>query len=67
MSKSGITNERSITMSKRTGNIVRNTAIGVVTGGLAFWAARSLTNSKRMRRKAVAKAVKTVGNLMDSL
>lgn len=54
-------------MSIKTQSYIKSAAIGAAAGGLAFWAARSLTSSKRMRRKAAAKAVKVVGSLMDSL
>lgn len=54
-------------MTRRTENYLKSAAIGAAAGGLTFWAVRSLSGKKRMRRKAVAKAVKMVGSLMDSL
>ncbi len=54
-------------MSNKTQSYIKSAAIGAAAGGLAFWAARSLTSNKRMRRKTMAKAVKMVGSMMDSL
>ncbi len=54
-------------MNRKTKSCITSATVGMVTGGLTFWAVRSLTDSKRMRRKAAAKAVKMVGNIMDSL
>ncbi len=65
--QSDIVFEGSKIMSIKTQSYIKSAAIGAAAGGLAFWAARSLTSSKRMRRKAAAKAVKVVGSLMDSL
>ncbi len=65
--QSDIKSERSKIMSVKTQSYIRSAAIGAAAGGLAFWAARSLTSSKRIRRKTMAKAVKMVGSLMDSL
>lgn len=54
-------------MSNKAQSYIKSAAIGAAAGGLAFWAARSLTSNKRMRRKTMAKAVKMVGSMMDSL
>lgn len=54
-------------MTRRTETYIKSAAIGAAAGGLAYFAMRSLTSGKRMRRKAAAKAVKMVGSLMDSL
>lgn len=54
-------------MSRKTESYIKSAAVGLVTGGLTFWAVRSLTSNKRMRRKAAAKAVRMVGSIMDSL
>ena len=54
-------------MSNNTGRYLKSAAAGVVGGGLAFWAVRSLTSKRRLRRKTTAKAMKLIGNFMDSL
>lgn len=54
-------------MNRKTAIYLKSAAVGATVGGLAFCTARSLTSKKRMRRKAVAKAMRMVGSIMDSL
>lgn len=53
-------------MTKETTSVMKSAAAGIVTGGLAFMAVKTLTSSKRARRKTAAKTAKLIGNLMDS-
>lgn len=53
-------------MTRETSSLMKGAAAGVVTGGLAFMAVKSLSGSRRMRRKTAAKAAKLIGNLMDT-
>ncbi len=54
-------------MSKQAQGLAAGAAAAVVTGGLAFLAARSLSKNRRFKRRATAKAFKVLGNFMDSL
>lgn len=54
-------------MSREAQNYIKCAAAGVITGGLAFFAARSMSHNRRFKRKATAKAFKVLGNFMDSL
>lgn len=54
-------------MSVKTEKYIKGAAAGVITGGLAFWAVKSLSSNRRFKRKATAKALKVLGNFMDSL
>lgn len=54
-------------MSGKTKSCITSATVGIVTGGLTFWAVHSLTDSRHMRRKAAAKAVRMIGSLMNSL
>lgn len=62
------TNEKEmIFMTREQERYIKSAAAGAVTGGLAFLAVRSLTSNRRLRRKTTAKAMKLLGNFMDSL
>lgn len=54
-------------MSRQQASVMKGAAAAVVTGGLAFLAVKSLSSNRRMKRKATAKAMKVLGNFMDSL
>ncbi len=54
-------------MSRQTQSYIKSAAAGVITGGLAFMAVKTLTNNRRFRRKSAAKAIKLLGNFMDSI
>lgn len=54
-------------MSKEAQGYIKGAAAAVVTGGIAFLAVKSLSNNRRFKRKATAKAFKVLGNFMDSL
>ncbi len=54
-------------MSKQTQSYVKGAAAAVVTGGIAFMAVKTLSNNRRFKRKATAKAFKVLGNFMDSM
>lgn len=54
-------------MSKETQSYIKSAAAGVITGGLAFMAVKSLTNNRRFRRKTAAKAFKVLGSFMDAI
>lgn len=54
-------------MSRETQSYIKSAAAGVVTGGLAFLAVKSLTNNRRFRRKTAAKAFKVLGSFMDAI
>lgn len=54
-------------MSRETQSVMKGAAAAVVTGGIAFLAVKSLSNNRRFKRKATAKAFKVLGNFMDSL
>lgn len=54
-------------MDRKTMVYLKSAAVGAAVGGVAFCAVRSLTSKKRMRRKTVAKAMRVVGGIMDSL
>ena len=54
-------------MTRETSSVVKGAAAGIVAGGLTFMAVKSLSGSRRMRRKTAAKAVKMVGSFMDMI
>lgn len=54
-------------MSREVQSVMKGAAAAVVTGGIAFLAVKSLSNNRRFKRKATAKAFKVLGNFMDSL
>ncbi|MDE6728878.1 MAG: hypothetical protein K2J80_13230 [Oscillospiraceae bacterium] len=54
-------------MSREAQSYIKGAAAGVITGGLTFLAVRSMSNNRRFKRKATAKAFKVLGNFMDSL
>lgn len=54
-------------MSKEAQSYIKSAAAGVITGGLAFMAVKSLTRSRRFRRKSTAKAFKVLGSFMDAI
>ncbi len=54
-------------MTREASSVMKGAAAGIVTGGLAFWAVKSFSGSRRMRRKTAAKAVKVIGSFMDAL
>ena len=54
-------------MSREAQSYVKGATAAVITGGLAFLAVKTLSNNRRFKRKAAAKAFKTLGNFMDSL
>lgn len=53
-------------MTRETSSVMKGAAAGIVTGGLAFMAVKTLSGSRRARRKTAAKTAKLIGNLMDS-
>ena len=53
-------------MSKQTQSYIKSAAAGVITGGLAFMAVKSLTNNRR-KRKSAAMAFKVLGSFMDAI
>jgi len=53
-------------MSKQTQSYIKSAAAGVITGGLAFMAVKSLTNNRR-KRKSAGKAFKVLGSFMDAI
>lgn len=62
-----VQNKEMMNVTRETSSVMKGAAAGVLTGGLAFWAVKSLSGSRRMRRKTAAKAVKVIGNFMDVL
>ncbi|MCI5578648.1 MAG: hypothetical protein MR364_03995 [Oscillospiraceae bacterium] len=54
-------------MSRQTKSYVKGATAAVITGGLTFLAVKSLTDNRRFKRKAAAKAVKILGNFMDAM
>ena len=46
---------------------LKGAAAGVVTGGLAFLAVKTLTSNARARRRTAAKAMKLLGSFMDAM
>lgn len=54
-------------MSKEAQSYVKGATAAVITGGIAFLAVKSLSNNRRFKRKATAKAFKVLGSFMDSL
>lgn len=54
-------------MSREAQNYIKGAAAAVVTGGLAFLAVRGLSQNRRFKRKATAKAMKVLGNFMDAI
>lgn len=47
--------------------MMKGAAAGIITGGLAFMAVKTLSSDRRFRRKTAAKAAKLIGSLMDSI
>ena len=54
-------------MTRETQRYVKSAAAGIITGGLAFMAARSLSGRRRLKRRTAAKALKVLGSYMDSI
>ena len=54
-------------MTRETSSVMKGAAAGIVAGGLTFMAVKSLSGSRRLRRKTAAKAVKVIGSFMDTL
>ena len=54
-------------MSKEIQSNLKGAAAGVVAGGLAFMAVKTITSKTRARRRATAKAMKLIGNIMDAI
>jgi len=54
-------------MSHKQEVCVKATVAGVVTGGLAFLAVKSLCGRRSFRRMSAAKAFKMIGTLMDAV
>ena len=53
-------------MTREAQRYVKSAAAGVITGGLAFMAVKSLS-SRRFKRHTAAKAFKVLGSFMDSI
>lgn len=54
-------------MSREIQSYIKSAAAGVITGGLAFMAVKSITNNRRFKRKSAAKAFKVLGSFMDAI
>lgn len=54
-------------MSRQTQSYIKSAAAGIITGGLAFMAVKSLTDNHRFKRKSAAKAFKVLGSFMDAI
>ena len=54
-------------MSHKQETCVKAAVAGVVTGGLAFLAVKSLCGRRSFRRMSAAKAFKMIGTLMDAV
>ena len=54
-------------MTKEMQSSLKGAAAGVITGGLAFLAVKTISSNAHSRRKAAAKAMKVIGSFMDSL
>lgn len=53
-------------MSRKTQCLLKSTAAGVIAGGLAFMAVKSVSSHRSFKRMTAAKAFKTIGSLMDA-
>ncbi len=53
-------------MSRRTESYIKGGAAGLIAGGLAFMAVKSLCSHRSFRRMSTAKAFKMIGTLMDA-
>lgn len=53
-------------MSRKTESLIKSTAAGIIAGGLAFMAVKSISSHRSFRRMTAAKAFKTIGTLMDA-
>lgn len=54
-------------MSRQSQSYIKGAAAEVITGGLAFMAVKTLTSSRRSKRHSAAKALKIIGNFMDTM
>ena len=54
-------------MSREAQSYVKGATAAVITGGLAFFAVKSLSGNRRIKRKAAAKAIKVLGSFMDAM
>lgn len=61
------TQKELIRVTRETSSVMKGAAAGIVAGGLTFMAVKSLSGSRRLRRKTAAKAVKAIGGFMDML
>ncbi|MBP0983499.1 MAG: hypothetical protein J6A19_07210 [Oscillospiraceae bacterium] len=53
-------------MSRRTEAYIKSGAAGLIAGGLAFMAVKSLCSHRSFRRMSTAKAFRMIGTLMDA-
>ena len=53
-------------MSRRTHSYIKSGAAGLIAGGLAFMAVKSMCSHRSFRRMSTAKAFKMIGSRMDA-
>ena len=53
-------------MSVKTASYVKGAAAGMIAGGLAFFAVKTLSSRHRHRRMTTAKAMKLIGTMMEA-
>lgn len=54
-------------MSHKTESTIKGITAGVIAGGLAFIAVKSLSRRRSFKRMTTAKAFKMIGTLMDAI
>lgn len=54
------------TMTRCTQSYIKSGAAGLIAGGLAFMAVRSLCSHRSFRRMSTAKAFRMIGSLLDA-
>lgn len=53
-------------MSRQTESYLKSTAAGLIAGGLAFMAVKSMSGRRSFRRMSAAKAFKMIGTMMEA-
>ncbi len=53
-------------MSRQVESYVKSSAAGLIAGGLAFLAVRSLSRHHSFKKRSAAKALKMLGAMMDT-
>ncbi len=54
-------------MTRQTSSVIKGAAAGVIAGGAAFVAVRMFTGGRNRAGKTAAKAMKMLGNFMDTM